>query len=292
MSMNLIDIASYQAGLNLEDLFKRNPALDGVIVKATEGTYYTNPYCDGWVQTLRKLGKPWGFYHYLAGGDPIAEADFLWKNASAYFHEGVPCADYEAEALHAGTGYLKRFLDRVFDLSGVRPLVYCSLSVVQNQEFSAIANAGYQLWIAQYANYNPVNGFLDRPWQSGSVKPFARYVMQQYTSNGRLAGWDKGLDFDKYEGSYAEWLETARGGEAPTPTHGVDPIVISEVLAGKYGTADTIPTRAEQLREAGYEPNEVQNKINELYGIALSCYKYTKGNEEYLNSIVKIIRSL
>ena len=290
MSMNFIDIASWQGGMDLEQMFQSNPSLDGVIVKSTEGVGYVNPYCDGWVQTLKRLGKPWGFYHYCSGGDPIAEANYFYKNTQTYFGDGVPCADYEAEALHAGTGYLKRFLDRIYELSGVRLLVYCSLSVVQGQDFSAIANAGYQLWVAQYANYNPVNGFLDRPWQSGSVKPFSRFVMQQYTSNGWLAGWDKGLDFDKYEGSYAEWLETARGESGPTPAHHpVDPVVVSEVLSGKYGIGEE---RIRLLTEAGYDPEEVQNKVNELYGIAQSCMKYTKGNEEYLNSIVKIIRSL
>lgn len=289
MSMNLIDIASYQGGMNLEEMFQKNPALDGVIVKATEGVGYVNPYCDWWVQTLRRLGRPWGFYHYLSGGDPIAEADYLWKNTKNYFGEGIPCADYEGDALKAGTGYLKRFLDRIYELSGVKPFVYCSLSVVQSQDFSAIANAGYQLWLAQYANYNPVDGFQDRPWQSGSVKPFSRYVMHQYTSNGRLNGWDKGLDFDQFSGSYAEWLETARGGDAPTPTHGVDPVVVGDVLHGKYGVG---MERVRLLTEAGYDPEAVQNKVNELYGIAQSCYKYARGNMEYINDIVYIMRQL
>ena len=35
--MNLIDIASWQAGLDLEKLFRLNPTLDGVIVKLTQG---------------------------------------------------------------------------------------------------------------------------------------------------------------------------------------------------------------------------------------------------------------
>ena len=290
MSMNFIDIASWQGGMDLEQMFQSNPSLDGVIVKSTEGVGYVNPYCDGWAQTLKRLGKPWGFYHYCSGGDPIAEADYFYKNTQTYFGDGVPCSDYEAEALHAGTGYLKRFLDRIYELSGVRPLVYCSLSVVQSQNFDAIASAGYQLWIAQYANYEQVNGFHERPWQHGSVAPFNRYVMHQYTSNGRLNGWAKGLDFDQYNGSYAEWIETARGEVGPVPpSHGADPVVISEVLAGKYGIGEE---RVRLLREAGYDPTEVQNKINELYGIAQSCKKYTNGNEEYLNSIVKIIRSL
>lgn len=288
MPMNLIDIASHQAGLNLEELFNKNPALDGVIVKVTEGTYYVNPFCNGWVQTLRNLGKPWGFYHYCSGGDPIAEADYLWQHAQSYFVSGVPCIDYEAEALQAGTGYLKRLLDRVHELSGIKPMVYCSLSVVQRQDFKAIADAGYRLWVAQYANYNPVSGFLERPWQSGSVSPFDRYAMHQYTSNGRLVGWDKGLDFDQFEGSYAEWLEMARGEVEPTPAYRpVDPVVVSEVLAGKYGIGEH---RVRALQQDGYDPTEVQNKVNELYGIAQSCTRYTRGNEEYLNSIVKIIR--
>lgn len=289
MPMNLIDIASWQAGIDLERLFHENPTLDGVIVKATEGVGYVNPYCDGWVQTLKSLGKPWGFYHFLVGADPVAEADYFYKNTKPYFGAGVPCADYEAKALQAGTGYLKRFLDRVKELSGVRPLVYCSQSVLQLQDFSAIAEAGYQLWVAQYADMEPVNGFLEKPWQKGSVKPFNRYVMQQYTSNGRLKGWDKGLDFDLFSGSFAEWLELARGeANAPT-THGVDPVVVSEVLAGKYGIG---AERVQRLRDAGYDPEDVQAKVNELYGIAQSCAKYTRGNEEYLNSIVKIIRLL
>ena len=286
--LNLIDIASHQAGLDLETLFQKNYNLDGVIVKATEGVGYVNPYCDGWVQVLQNVGKTWGFYHYLSGGDPNAEADFFWKNTSNYFKKGVPCADYEGDALRCGTGYLKRFLDRVYELSGVKPLVYCSLSVVQSQDFTAIANAGYQLWVAQYADYNPVNGFLEHPWQKGSVSPFPRYVMHQYTSNGHLEGWGKGLDFDQFQGSFSEWVELTRG-ESPDSGKGPDPTVIEDVLDGKYGIG---AERVRLLSEAGYDPQKVQDKINELYGIAQSCKKYVRGNEEYLNQICYILRSL
>lgn len=290
MPMNLIDIASHQGGMDLEEMFRKNSSLDGVIVKSTEGVGYVNPYCDGWVQTLKKLGKPWGFYHYLVGADPKAEADFLWANARNYFGEGIPCADYEAEALHAGTGYLKKFLDRIYELSGVKPFVYCSLSVVQSQDFTAIADAGYQLWVAQYADMNPVSGFLDHPWQKGSVAPFSRYVMHQYTSNGRLNGWSRGLDFDQYGGSYAEWLEAARGNASPAPVHhGVNPTVVCEVLQGKYGTG---MERVRLLTEAGYDPEEVQDKVNELYGVAQSCLKFARGNMEYINQIVYIMKLL
>lgn len=290
MGMNFIDISSWQKALDLKAICDKNPALDGVIVKATEGTSYFNPYCDNWIKTAQELGKPWGYYHFLTGGDPIAEANYFWTHTRHYFGDGIPVADYEDKALQAGTGYLKRFLDRVYELSGVKPLVYCSLSVVQSQDFDEIAEAGYQLWIAQYADMEPVNGFVDKPWQKGSVEPFRRFVMQQYTCCGRLIGWDGDLDFDRCYISYAEWLEMARGKHtSPPEARPVDTSVVSDVLHGKYGIGEE---RVQKLTEAGYDAKAVQNKINELYAIAQSCKRYIDGNLEFLNSIDWIIKCL
>lgn len=41
MTLKFIDVASYQAGLDLSKI-----QTDGVIIKATEGIGYVNPYCD------------------------------------------------------------------------------------------------------------------------------------------------------------------------------------------------------------------------------------------------------
>ena len=190
-----------------------------------------------------------------------------------------------------GTGYLKACLDEVLRLTGIRPMVYCSLSVVASpsQDFAQIAAAGYPLWLAQYADMNPVSGFLDEPWQRGSVAPFPRYVLHQYTSRGHLNGWSGNLDFDKFSGSYAEWMELARGKTQPVgPVKPVDPVVVSEVLAGLYGIGDE---RIRKLAEDGYDPAEVQQKINELYGVAGRVRPLVAENMEYLNSIIKIVRS-
>ena len=46
--MNLIDIASWQQGLDLKSAFTLNPALDGVIVKVSQGTGYVNPPAKAW----------------------------------------------------------------------------------------------------------------------------------------------------------------------------------------------------------------------------------------------------
>lgn len=293
--MNVIDISSWQRGLNLSSLFSANPDLDGVIVKSSGGVSYVQDTCDPWVQWLCENKKPWGFYHFLDDDGKHSsgrrEAEFWVKNTSSYFGKGIPCADYEATAATHGTAYLKEFLDTVYGLTGVKPLVYCSLSVVQSQNFSAIAEAGYQLWVAQYADMNPVYGFVEKPWQKGSVSPFPRYVMHQYCGTGKLPGWNGALDFDKFYGGISEWNAIVGGGEEPPGVlpKEADAEIVMRVLKNEFGTGKE---RREKVIAEGYSYESVQSKINELYAVALSCRKKAAGNEEFLECICMILRNL
>lgn len=292
--MNVIDIASWQHGIDLSTLFKTNP-LDGVVVKATQGTQYVNPDFAGWVKWLSDHDKPFGFYHYCDGADAEKEAEHFYNTVKPYVGKGIPVADYEGQALLKGTAWLKRFLDRFRELSGVNAMIYCSLSVIHEQDFSALTD--HPLWVAQYADMDTVYGFLDKPWQSGSISPFASYAMHQYTSCGRLNGWGGNLDFDKFYGSYALWLELARGEAStepkptpkPTPLYKpVDPSIVLAVLKNEYGIGRE---RIVKLREAGYDPAAVQTKINQLYLIAGKVKNDIGDNMSYLNSILWIARS-
>lgn len=219
MSMNFIDIASYQADINLDSVFAKNP-LDGVIVKATEGIGYVNPYCDKWVQWLIKNDKPWGFYHYLNGHDPAAEAKRFVQDCKNYFGYGVPAADYEGAIVSTyGTYYLRRFVETVYAETGVKPFVYCNLSTVQSDVngFRTIAEDGYPLWLAQYASMSPM-GFQPHPWQRGSYEPFDHITMHQYSSCGRLSGHAGNLDLDIFYGEREDWEALAGSKPKPEPT--------------------------------------------------------------------------
>lgn len=290
--MNLIDVASWQRGIDLSAVFAQNP-LHGVIVKATQGTTYINPDYSSWAKWLNDNDKPFGLYHYCDGGDAEKEASFFYNAIRQYVGKAIPVADYEGEALSKGTAWLKRFLDRFYALSGVRAMIYCSLSVIHEQDFTGLTE--HPLWIAQYADMATVNGFLDHPWQSGSVSPFSSYVMHQYTSCGRLKGYDGNLDFDQFNGSYSYWLELARGEAdqspvpAPTPTlKPADPQIVLSVLKNEYGTGEN---RVNALRDAGYDPDSVQRKVNELYGIAAKVKRDISAEMPYINSILWIARS-
>ena len=303
MSLNFIDISMWQKGLDLKSLFSLNPELGGVIVKSSGGVSNIQNTCDPWVQWLMEHNKPWGFYHYLdddfKNSSGRAEAEFWVKNCRSYFGKGMPWADYEENALNMGTGYLKEFLDTVYSLTGVKCGVYCSQSVTQSQDFSAIASAGYPLWMAQYADMAVVYGFIEKPWQKGSVSPFDRYVMHQYTGNGRLNGYSSPLDMDKFYGTAEDWKKMVSGKSVkqndvipiivPTRLKDADPTVVLDVLNGKYGIEQN---RVNGLRAAGYDPDSVQRKINELYGVCFKVKNDIGGNMSYLNAILKIIKSL
>lgn len=189
MALNGIDISNYQRGLDLDVV-----PCDFVICKATEGTNIVHNTCDPWIQDCKRLGKLWGFYHFLAGGDPVAEADFFVDNTINYFGEGVPVLDYEMYG-RIGTAGAKRFLDRVYERTDVRCVVYMSRSVCTEEDWSQIA-PNHALWVAQYANNNPT-GYQSNPWfPAGSIGAFQAVTIHQYTSTGRLNGYNGNLDLD------------------------------------------------------------------------------------------------
>ncbi len=288
--MNFIDIASHQQGISLPELFEKNPALDGVIVKVSQGTGYVNPFGKEWLDWLTASGKPAGTYHYLDLMGAEEEARHYVESVRPWLGKAALAVDYEGETLKKGTGYLKACLDEVYRLTGIRPMVYCSQSsALEAQNFSVIAAAGYKLWVAQYADYYPVHGFLEKPWYRGSPAPFAEYTMRQYTSCGRLAGWGKNLDFDLFYGGEENWKALCGEHEAPPELKGPDPAVVADVLAGRYGVG---AGRIAKLRAAGYDPGKVQAKIDELYGIAAKIRPLVAGNTEYLNSIMQIVRTI
>lgn len=246
MSMNGIDVSSWQKGLDLSKV-----PFDFCIIKATEGTKLVQPTCDPWVQYCIKAGKPWGFYHFGAGGDPVKEADWFVDNCLNYFGVGIPVLDYEAYG-RFGTDKAKQFLDHVYERTGVRCVVYTSRSVLKEEDWSKIA-PNHKLWVAQYANYKPVNGYQDNPWlPGGGFGAWKSPIIHQYTSHGYLPGYSKNLDLDKCYITAEEWVAIARGDSSTsatqkpaenkpqttpsTPTYTVQKGDTLSGIAAKYGT--------------------------------------------------------
>ena len=88
MSLNGIDIASYQTGLDLSVV-----PCDFAIVKATQGTGYVNPDCARAVEQGLALGKHMGVYHYINGSGANAESEYFIRNTRNWLGKVILALD-------------------------------------------------------------------------------------------------------------------------------------------------------------------------------------------------------
>lgn len=203
MTLNGIDVADYQSGIG-------KVAGNFRIIKATEGTGYTNPALKAQVKTAPAL---LGFYHFASNGNYKKEADYFISRVKPYIGKAVLVLDYEPS--RPSVSWAKNWLDYVYSKTGVRPLIYMGLAVENVYNWSTVAK-DYGLWVSQYNNYNRVSGFKPRSIY-GTVKHWKSTAMFQYTSSGRLSGWNANLDFDVFYGDKLVWAKYAAiSGKAST----------------------------------------------------------------------------
>lgn len=206
MAIRFIDIASYQQGL---DLRQAAGEIGGVVIKATEGTGYVNPCCDGHWNQAGEAGLLRGFYHFAGDGDPIAEADYFMEHAAGYFGCGVPVLDWEG---NQGVEWVNSFVRRVHDVKGVWCWIYANPwrfnqgGVEQN----------CMRWVASYPAVTSPTFAQAEGWDAPSVDGVVG--AWQFASDGRLSCWGGNLDFDLFYGDASAWAAyCGSGASAPLP---------------------------------------------------------------------------
>ena len=208
MTLNGIDIASYQSGIDLTVV-----PCDFVIIKATQGTGYVNPDCDRAYQQAKRAGKLRGTYHYVGGGNAVAEADYYVNNIKGYIKDGLLAIDWEAEQNGAwgNEAYLEQLVRRVIERTGVKPLIY-SMASRYTQVAAVAKRLDCGLWVAEYADMNPT-GYQAHPWREGAYG----CAIRQYASTGRLNGWGGDLDLNIAYMTRDQWAKYVNPGGKPAP---------------------------------------------------------------------------
>lgn len=226
---------------------------DFIICKATEGVGYTDPKCDQHYQRAKSQGKLLGVYHFARPGynDPIAEADWFVHEIQGYIGEAVLVLDWEVEAVW-NVDWAKQWLDRVYEKTGVKPMIYMSGSVVNSYDWSSVVKADYGLWIAYWPNeYQYGQGWPTDPSQmTYPIGKWPFWAIWQFSSrNGTL-------DCDVANMTRDGWMKyAAKNGKAepapapaPAPAPKPEPAKPSYVtytvkkgdtlsgIAAKYGT--------------------------------------------------------
>lgn len=258
MAMNGIDVSNWQKGINLAAV----PA-DFVIMKATQGTWYVSPDCDRQYQQAKSAGRCLGVYHYAQGGNVQAEADYFLKHVAGYVGEAILCLDWEGQdnpTFNTGrdNAWVKQWCDYVYNKTGVKPIVY-----IQASALNRVSGIGdYGLWVAQYANNNQT-GYQSTPWNEGAYT----CAIRQYSSAGRLSGYNGNLDLNKFYGDRTAWNKYAGKGNANKPTtpppssggaSGSTLDLAVGVMQGEYGNGDA------RKNALGNRYDEVQNFINHV----------------------------
>ena len=175
---------------------------DFVIVKATQGTSYK--YTNVFGPTIARAwndDKLIGAYHYAAGGDPIEEAKYFLSVVEGWLDAAILVLDWEATSNEAwgNTNWAKRFLDYVYEETGIRPFLYSGMSGLKQ---CTNCYPDYGLWFAGYPVECEEFKFPEWPTRY-KTDPWPTFDIWQYSSAG-------GIDRNYTSMTKETWLKWAR----------------------------------------------------------------------------------
>lgn len=206
--LNFLDTSNWQGWYN--------PSLtgaDAVIVKATEGTNYVDPYCDSIIQQAMATGMPWGFYHFAGDGDAVAEAVHFINNCSRYFGSGIPVLDWEG---NQGVDWVNRFVEAVHEQTGVWPWIYANPWRFNQGG----VNPNCARWVASYPDVASPTWSQAQGWECPAAD--GNVVAWQFCSDGDVDGIAGNVDLDLFYGDKEQWQAYARGGTKHADDIGTD----------------------------------------------------------------------
>lgn len=209
-----IDISSRQGNVNWSAVA---PRIDFSIAKATEGTYYTNPYYWGQNRGAVSHGLIHGAYHFAipsdsggatqadffvrhGGGHPVASKTLPGALDIEYNPYGRECYGLSQSQMRT---WIRDFADEYAFDTGVFPLIYttadwwntCTGDLLGPGAADITFGATDPLWVANYSS------------SAGSLPAgYLSYSFWQYADAGRQPG-----DQDYYNGPYASLLALADG---------------------------------------------------------------------------------
>lgn len=181
-----VDVSGYQSA----DF--ATSGLDFAVVKATEGTTYTNPVLAGQTARSRAAGLVTGFYHFARPGSMTAQADFFL--ASVALRAGDFLAlDWEDTGVSSAQKdqWIKYVQSRA---PGRKVVLYCNKDFWINRDTSSFAGDG--LWIATAGS------------PAGSPGIQAPWLLHQYSTAG-------GIDHDVAQFASRTAMEAWSGIPAP-----------------------------------------------------------------------------
>lgn len=219
------DISTYQT---VTDWNALNTGAAFIMIKSC-GTDDGDYIDDKWEENItnaRSFGNalPKITYAFCGGVDPIHDADYFVDNVGVNLHVGE-AYEFDCERGNAVTPeYAKQALDHAKERLGWGGGVYVSQSRLINEDWTPVAEAGYFIHPADWA---------DSTADNFNVGAFKTYSFQQYTDHATWPGISAPCDGNAFFGNDAiDILKFGKPADVPTP-----PVVIPIVV-----TPPPVPT--------------------------------------------------
>lgn len=186
-NLKLMDISHYNT---ITDWNAVKQAVDGIYIKATEGTTVIDPKFQTNAQEASKAGISVGFYHYFWPTDAkgaAQQADYFYDSIRKYANRLRPALDIEESNRHSAKEIavdVQAFEAEFYRLAGTDAMLYSSPNFANayltDQNLSA-----YPLWIASYNSTSPETPVA---WKA--------YQMWQYGKASNIDGVVEPVDVD------------------------------------------------------------------------------------------------
>ena len=249
MSYQGIDVSHYQRVIDWGKV--ADSGISFAIMKAMyESNHKPDEYFEKNYQGCVANGLRKGVYIFIGSrsmNNPIEDAqDFLNIINGRKLEYGIWL---DAESAKVAAYGKKKITDvlfmeaTIFEKAGYRVGIYTNPNWYKNYlDIDRLKNK-FPFWVARYPK-------VDTGVMSMFLSPKAYAEAWQYSSKGSVPGIKGFVDLD-VDYTYDKFmLEYAQA---------------EQVLLGKWGSANTKPTRKEQLESAGYNYEAVQEKVNAIY---------------------------
>lgn len=271
-----IDVSNWQEDGGAEAI--RDTACGFAIAKASEGTWFRDPYAGKNADAAAQAGKLFGYYHFANNEPAEKEAEFFVKTCreAGHMEDATLWLDYEAEAVSNGPDWAESFMTRVDELTGKTCGIYMSQSVTVSQEWARSAHR--PLWVAQYATDSTVYGWEDDPWSTGVYGAWGgECAIHQYTGDGRVPGYAGSLDLNRGYFTRAEWAAWSGSEDPEEPEEPVSYSTVTFVVAVNVRTEPN--TRSRIVAQYGPGESVVISGILISDGYVWGCYVGSESGE-------------
>lgn len=232
--MKIIDISHWQGNVDFDKVEK--DGVDAVIMKVSQGVSMVDDKFAANKKAARKEGLLCGFYHFADGSDYKKEADHFMATVGDLQEGEFLVLDFEIDIANPAD-WCKKWLDRVSEKMGFKPLLYTNEARVKAIDFKAVAGANYGLWVAKYGDNDDKAEENETP----NTDEWKFYAIWQYSSTGKVDGISGRVDMNTTTMDLKTLKKYGKPKEVAAP---VDPSVA--IIAGLK----------DQLAEAG--------KVNEF----------------------------